>query len=110
MVGHPERGTRSGDCVDTRFKSVELLRRRHGARSGGGNRNSWHREERKAVRGGPASADGAGEDAGKVAVKPTLGDKFFHGAREPVAAVAIAEALFEERFKHTGSAVRVVPD
>jgi hypothetical protein len=62
------------------------------------------------VRGGPASADGAGEDAGKVAVKPTLGDKFFHGAREPVAAVAIAEALFEERFKNTGSAVRVVPD
>ena len=62
------------------------------------------------MRGGPASADGAGEDAGKVAVKPTLGDKFFHGAREPVAAVAIAEALFEERFKNTGSAVRVVPD
>jgi hypothetical protein len=62
------------------------------------------------VRGGPASADGTGEDAGKVAVKPTLGEKLLHGAREPVATVAIPEILFEEGFEDAGGAVSVVPD
>jgi hypothetical protein len=80
------------------------------AASASGNRQSWHREEREAVRGGPASANGTGEDAGKVAVEPTLGEKLLHGAKEPVAAVAIAETLFEKRFEDTGSAVTVIPD
>ena len=62
------------------------------------------------MRDSPASAHGTGEDAGKVAVEPTLGGKFFQGAREPVAAVAIAETLFGERFEDAGSAVRVIPD
>ena len=62
------------------------------------------------MRGGPTSGDGAGEHPGEVALKPALGDEFFHGAADPVRAVAVLEAAFEESLENAGSAVWVVPD
>jgi len=47
------------------------------------------------MRVGTTCADGAGEDAGEVAVTPTLGEEFFGGAGEPAIAVTILKTLFE---------------
>lgn len=63
-----------------------------------------HREKGKAMRRGPTSGDRAGENAGKVALEPALGDKVFHRAAHPTRAVAIVEAAFEKGFENAGSA------
>ena len=62
------------------------------------------------MRRGAPGTDGAAEEAGEVALVPTFGDKFFHGAREPGGSVTNVESPLEEGLKDRGSAVRMLPN
>ena len=56
------------------------------------------REKREPVRSGPTRSRGTGKNAREIAVEPALGDEFLHRAAQPVPAVAVPEALFEQAF------------
>lgn len=62
------------------------------------------------MRRSPASSDRASEHASEIALEPAFDDKLFHYAADPMRAIAVLEAAFEESFENTGNALGMVPN